>query len=152
MMGKKLKRQKKKEFYASTIAADVQDGILTLGVTDFSHTSIIAIRPRTSVEFEAGISRDEAVAALEAVIEIIENHGLPAVCLPLDSGPAKYLERMLKICAAGRRDYDCLSAYARQKFRSSSANQQMGALPQTFYAKCFRLFKLSVYAKEEAEP
>jgi hypothetical protein len=54
------------KFFARTIVAAAQQGTLKMGVTDFSRARIIAPRARTSVEFEAGISREDAIAALTA--------------------------------------------------------------------------------------
>ena len=51
----RLEVREKVQFHARTIGAAVQNGTLRMGVTVFSRSQIIAARPRTSVEFEAGI-------------------------------------------------------------------------------------------------
>ena len=85
-----------KEFHARTIVAKIQRGELMLGVTNFSSTPITAAHARTWVEFEAGISREEAVAALTALVEVIEAYGLPDTCLSMPHEHAREFERMLK--------------------------------------------------------
>ena len=94
-MGDKLEVRKKVQFHARTIVAEVQNGVLKIGVTDFSSTPIIAARPRTSVEFEAGMSREEAMAALMALLKEIEVKGLPETCCSIDREHAKKFEGIL---------------------------------------------------------
>ena len=98
------------EFHARTIVAKIQRGELMLGVTDFSRTPITAAQARTSVEFEAGISREEAMAVLTALLKVIEAHGLPKTCLLMPHEDARNFERMLKQFGAEKRHYDRLSS------------------------------------------
>jgi hypothetical protein len=68
--------RKQVQFHARTIVAEVQNGALRMGVTDFSRTPIIAVRPRTLVKLDAGVSPEEAMAALWVLREAIEANGL----------------------------------------------------------------------------
>jgi hypothetical protein len=83
------------EFHARTIVAKIQRGELMLGVTNFSGTPITAAQARTSVEFEAGISRPSP-SRLTTLLKVIEAHGLPDTCLSMPHGHARKFERILK--------------------------------------------------------
>ena len=117
----RLKIRQKVEFHARTIFAEVQNGTLTIGVSDFSRTQIIAARPRTFVEFEAGISRDEAIAALKAVQHKIEVDGLPDICWSMDRKQAKLFTKIEKEWARLERNYDRLDSRAQQRLREIQA-------------------------------
>ncbi len=116
-MGDKLEVRKKVQFHARTIVAEVQNGSLRMSITDFSRTPIIAARPRTSVEFEAGMSREEAMAALMALLKEIEVQGLPETSFSIDRKHAKKFEAMLKNFASVEREYDRLNPRGQQVWR-----------------------------------
>jgi hypothetical protein len=148
-MGDKLKVREKVQFHARTIVAEVQNGVLRMGVTDFSSTPIIAARPRTSVEFEAGTSREEAMAALTALLEAIEVNGLPETSCSINREDAKRFEAMLKDLAALKREYDRMSSKGQQRWRDywASKNQGKDTNLAPFSEQRFRLCKWAVIGK-----
>ena len=146
MMEDRLKIRQKVEFHARTIYAEVQNGTVMMGVTNFSRTQIIAARPRTLVEFEAGISREEAMAALMALRKEIKANGLPATSWSIDRKPARVFDKILKECATGKRHYDRLSPKGQQKLREFLAlkNQHKSRETIGFSEQFFRIIKWSV--------
>jgi hypothetical protein len=145
-MGDKLEVQNKVQFHARTIVAEVQNGSLRMGVTDFSRTPIIAARPRTSVEFEAGMSREEAMAVLMALLEAIEVNGLPEASCSIKRKDAKKFEAMLKELAALKREYDCMSSKGQQRWREYWALKRQSEYTSSvpFSEERFRLCKWAV--------
>jgi hypothetical protein len=133
-MSHKLKIQTKAQFFARTIVAEVQNGTLKMGVADFSRTPIIAARPRTSVEFETGITREDAMAALTSLLEVIEAHGLPETSFSIDRKDARKFDRMLRWLAIAKQHYDTLSIRSQQQWRE-------------LYGLEFRLFNWSIQAE-----
>jgi hypothetical protein len=83
-MPDKLKTQRKALFFARKIRVEACNGTFTMGVTNMSRTQIVAVRPRTVVEFEVGITGEEAIAVLQALVAVIEADGLPDVCWTMD--------------------------------------------------------------------
>jgi hypothetical protein len=143
MMERKMTENSKVKFHAQTIVAKIQLGKLMLGVADFSRTPITAARARTSVEFEAGISREEAMAGLTALLKEIEAHGLPETSLSIHSEHARKFDRMLEYFAAAKRQYDRLSSRGRQRWREYCAlkNQREGGISPTFSEELFRFYQ-----------
>ena len=145
-MSDKVKIRKKVQFFARTIVAEAQSGTLKMGVADFSRTRVIAARARTSVEFEAGISREDAMAALTALLKEIETHGLPETSLSIDREHARKFGRMLREFATANHHYDRLSSKDQQRWRELRAmeteRQDRVSLP--FAAELFRVFKWSI--------
>ena len=105
------------QFFARTIVAAVRDGTLVMGVADFSRTPLTAARARTSVEFEAGISREEAMAALTALLKEIDTNGLPETSCLIDREHARKFDRMLRWFAAAKHHYARLSSRDQQRWR-----------------------------------
>ena len=149
VMSDKLKMRKKVRFFARTIVAEAQNGTLKMGVTDFSRTPIIAARARTSVEFEAGVSREEAMAGLTALLKEIETRGLPETSLSIHREHARDFDRMLKQYTAAKRQYDRLSSRGQQRWREHRAlkrpREDRGWF--TFSEEHFRLYKWSIQAE-----
>jgi hypothetical protein len=121
MSDDRFKIRQKVEFHARAIFAEVQNGTLSIGVSDFSRTQIVAARPRTFVEFEAGISRDEAIAALQAIQHKIEADGLPDTCWSMERKQAKLFRKITKELARIERNYDRLDSRAQQRLREIQA-------------------------------
>jgi hypothetical protein len=146
VMSDKLNIRKKVKFFARTIVAAAQQGTLKMGVTDFSRARIIAPRARTSVEFEAGISREDAIAALTALLNEIEAHGLPETSLSIDRKHARKFDRMLQEFATASHHYDRLSSKDQQRWRELRAlkrpREDRGWF--TFSEEHFRLCKWSI--------
>jgi len=122
------------QIHAHAIVAKIQLGKLMLGVADFSRTPIIAVRPRTSVEFETGITRGDAIAALTSLLEVIEAHGLPETSFSIDRKHARKFDRMLRWLAIAKQHYDTLSARSQQQWRELHGLE-------------FRLFNWSIQAE-----
>lgn len=137
-----MNNTKRVKFHAQTIVAKIQLGKLVLGVADFSRTGITAARARTSVEFEAGISREEAMAGLTALLKEIEAHGLPETSLSVHSEHARKFDRMLEHFAAAKRQYDRLSSRGQQRWREhySLKNRREDGIWPTFSEELFRLY------------
>jgi hypothetical protein len=72
------------QFCSRTICYHVRDDALYVTVKDFEvrelgqdPNPVDSARPTTSVEFDAGISEEEALDALRLIVEDIEENGLP---------------------------------------------------------------------------
>ena len=71
------------QFCSKTICFDVRNDTLYLATRDFEVLELEqnpnpnSARPATSVEFDAGISEEEALDALRLIAEDIEENGLP---------------------------------------------------------------------------
>jgi hypothetical protein len=145
-MGDRLKIRHNVQFFARTIVAEVRDGTLEIGVANFSRTPIIAARARTSVEFEAGISREEAMAALTALLKEIETNGLPETSCLINREHARKFDRMLRGFAAAKRHYARLSSRDQQRWRElytvKKPHENEDSLP--FSEDHFRVYKWSV--------
>jgi len=139
----------KTQFFARTIVAEVQNGTLKMGVADFSRTPIIAARPRTSVEFETGITREDAIAALRALLKEIETHGLPETSLSVDRKYARKFDRMLRWFATAKQRYDTLSTKSQQEWRELHAleTQRKDRVSYPFSEELFRVFNWSIQAE-----
>jgi hypothetical protein len=148
VMSDKVKIRKKVQFFARTIVAEAQNGTLKMGVTDFSRTPITAARARTSVAFEAGISREEAMAGLTALLKEIEAHGLPETSLSIHSEHARKFDGMLEHFAAAKRQYDRLSSRGQQRWREyyASKSRRQDRVSLSFAAELFRVLKWSIQA------
>jgi hypothetical protein len=138
-----MNNAKRVQFYAQTIVAKIQLGKLMLGVADFSRTPITAARARISVEFEAGISREEAMAGLTALLKEIEAHGLPKTSLSIHPEHEREFNGILKQYAAAKRQYDRLSSRGQQRWREHCAlkNQREDGVLRTLSEELFRLFQ-----------
>jgi hypothetical protein len=148
-MGDEHEGENRMQFHARSIVAEVQNGALRLGITDFSRTPIIAARPRTSVKFEAGISREEAMAALEALLQEIEANGIPETSFSINRDHAKMFERMLKNFAAARRDYDHLSPKHRQHWDERRALEKgKDTVPKLFSEERMCIYIWTVTSRE----
>jgi hypothetical protein len=152
-MSDKLKIRKKAQFFARTIVAEVQNGTLKMGVADFLRTRVIAARPRTSVEFEAGISREHAIAALTALLEVIKADGLPETSWSIDRKYARKFDRMLRVAATANHHYDRLSSKDRQRWRELLALETQGQdrVSYPFSEELFRVFKWSIQADVDSD-
>jgi hypothetical protein len=67
------------ELYAQTICYEYRHGLSHQVMSDFLTERRIVKDPMTVVKFEAGISPQQAVAALRGIIKDIEKDGLPNV-------------------------------------------------------------------------
>jgi len=142
-MIEKPKIRPKVSFHDRTIVGRFQNGKLAVGVADFSRTPIVAARPRTRVEFEVGISREEAIAALTAVCEEIEINGLPETVCSIDGKHAKRFDRMLRVLANMAHDYANLSPKAQQRSREhfDLIKKIEDCRSLSFFEEMFRLHK-----------
>jgi hypothetical protein len=134
------------KIHAHAIVAKIQLGKLTLGVADFSHTPIIAARPRTSVEFETGTTREDAIAALTSLLEVIKAHGLPETCWLIDRKHARKFDRMLRAFAAAKRHHHSLTAKGQQRWRELHAleTKRQHRVSYPFSEELFRVFRWSI--------
>lgn len=129
------------KFHARAIVADVHNGALRMGVTDFSSALIIAAEPRTTVQIDVGICPAEAIDALTAVLKVIELYGLPEPLCSIERRHAKRFESMLKHLAAVRRGYDYLCPEEQEildRYRAS-ATQDKAKASDPFSTEGFRL-------------
>jgi hypothetical protein len=147
-MSDRVKIRKKVQFFARTIVAEAQNGTVKMGVADFSRTRVIAARARTSVEFEAGISREDAMAALRALLKEIETHGLPETSLSIGREHARKFVQMLRRFATAKHHYDGLSSKDQQRWRERRAleTQRQDGPSLPLAAELFRVFKWSIQA------
>jgi hypothetical protein len=103
------------------------------------------------VAFEAGISREEAMAGLTALLKEIEAHGLPETSLSIHSEHASKFDRMLEHFAAAKRQYDRLSSRGQQRWREYYAlkNQREDGILPTFSEELFRFYQWTSEADVE---
>jgi hypothetical protein len=77
------KQQDDVQLCSRTICCDVRDDTLYVGTKDFEVLELgqnpysDSARPATSVEFDAGISKEDALDALRLITEHLEENGLP---------------------------------------------------------------------------
>ena len=92
------------------------------------------------------MSREEAMAALMALLKEIEVKGLPETCCSIDREHAKKFEGILKNFASAKREYDRMSIKARQRWREywPLRNQGKDRISFPFSEQHFRLYKWTV--------
>jgi hypothetical protein len=146
--GREMNNTNHVKIHAHAIVAKIQPGKLMLGVADFSRTPIIAARARTSVEFKTGITREDAMAALTALLEVIKADGLPETSWSIDRKHVRKFDQMLRRFATAKQCYHSLSTKSQQRWRELHAleTQPKDRVSYHFSEEHFRVFKWSIQA------
>jgi hypothetical protein len=121
---KKQHSQDDVQFCSRTICFDVRDDTLYVGTQDFEVLELgqnpypDSAPPATSVEFDAGISKQDALDALRLITEHLEKNGLPETTCKVTREDAALVTKIQRDTSELSADLEKLPPHLRDWFSS----------------------------------